>query len=74
MKLRKLDYIFLVLLAITLTACITHIVIAYINISKQISTSAPPSVAFLLFVPYSLGIMIEIIIWLVIRKVTNKNK
>ena len=73
MKLRRINLLFITLIACLTVACIVHTTISYITIANDQMTSAPPQVAFFLIIPYGFSALILAISWLLIVKMLKKH-
>lgn len=71
---KKVNLAFCILVCGVAIAAILHTGIAYLNFvfAAPAYTSAPAEVAFLLLVPYALGIILLLLVWLIVRRICRK--
>lgn len=72
-KFKKLDFIFLGGIILLIIACVIHVTVEYVKIFNNVATSAPASIAFLWIIPYAIGILTVLAIWIIVKKLL-KNK
>ena len=67
---KKINSIFRILLIVVAAVAILHTGIAYFNLFRAQNTfSAPAELAFLILVPYALGMIVLLLVWLIIWRV-----
>lgn len=65
---KKINVIFAVITALIALACIVHTAIRYYQIANDQMTSAPASVAFFLIIPYAIALIVNLVVWFLVRK------
>ena len=74
MRLKKINLFFIVILLSLTVACIVHVTISYINVSNAEISTVPPTIAFLLIIPYAFFMLIVAISWLIVVRKHKKTQ